>query len=196
MKRKIASLIILFIIFSIFVPTVLAQVPAPQDPFTLLSNGLKTVFSFSWAQKQADFLATLRALIFFFLFIVYYSVFKMLGNANPQFNWMAQRPGLGLSLILAFMSVLFMPAKVMVGAGVQYGQIGALVLFIPVLGLSIYLLRMSIHPWLKAGICLMLMYMMWWIAYNSSLTAIHYAGIAGTGYIIIPMLPYLIRRFK
>lgn len=195
MRRKILSLICLFIILSIFLPVVFAQVPPPTDPITLLTEGIRKVFSFSWATSEENFLATMRLFVWFFLFIVYQAVFRMLGNLNPNMGWLAQRAGIGLAIIIASISVLFMPTQILIGMGVQYGELAAILLFAPIFGAAIWLILSTQNHWVRFFLILTLIYILWWIAYQFNLVKSYYGGITGGArFIILPILPLLFER--
>ena len=196
MKKRILYIaFLLLLISSICLPVVLAQTPAPTDPISLLTGALRKVFSFDWATSAQDFLIMMRLFVWFFLFIVYFSVLRMLGQRNSNFDWMARRQGIILGAIIASISVMFMPTQILIGAGIQYGELGAIILFAPIFGACIWLILTSPNHCVRAFLLLVLIYLLWWIAYQFNGVEAYYNDIAsGARFVFMPMLPLLLKR--
>ena len=102
--------------------------------FKSLWDAFINLMSLNWLKSPEAYIAFMRFLIFIFIFVIYEEIFKYAHKHMHNFP-ISQRSGMVLSVILSIITIIFIPAGMLAEFGSQYGFIGLVILWLPVLGI-------------------------------------------------------------
>jgi hypothetical protein len=174
-SQKISVVFLFLIVFSLMSPLVsAANTPSGGgifgggsssedltlgNPFGILWEPIKSIFSGIEKMSESDAKIVMRALVFLVIFVVFFGVFKWLSSSSKGFEWLGGNIAMVLSFALAVMSCIFIPEQALTAIGGSYGQIAMLILFMPVLLMMIFLVIKTENHWAKLALLLASTYM-------------------------------------
>ena len=136
-KRNLFLLGILLIV--LILPALSVKAYSPQGQSSNALEIIGNLFSQAFYLKQLEgsitYLGLLRFLIFLLLTIIYEEIFKHMGGRTP----IGRNAGLVISIILAIITVMFVPVKTVAAIGSQLGFVGLLILWLPLIGILIWI---------------------------------------------------------
>jgi hypothetical protein len=125
-------IVVLIVVFLFLMPCVIADdTLSLGNPFGTVWEPIKDIFDFN-TRSMDDLVPKMRFLFWIVIFTIAFAVFRWLGNSNPSFSWLKGNIAIVLSLALSAISAIFVPNEALMAIGATYGEIGILILFLPV----------------------------------------------------------------
>ncbi len=101
------------------------------NSFNSIWRAIEDIFSLKWLKGPGAYVTFTRFLAFLLILIVYEELFKHLGSRSP----IKGNAALVISIILALITIIFIPAGMLAEFGAQFGFIGMIILWLPLLGI-------------------------------------------------------------
>lgn len=159
-SQKTCLIFLFLIVLALISPLVYAQDELQLgNPFEMAWQPIKSIFEGAQNISPEDRNTVMRFIVFLVMFTVAFGVFKWLASSSKGFEWLGGNVGLILAGAIAAMGVIFIPENALNGIGTSYGQIAMLILFLPILGMLIFLIVKTENHWFKLALLLMALYM-------------------------------------
>lgn len=131
MKLLRIPIIVLLVSFLFLTPFVLADNSIDLgNPLKLAWEPIKEVFDFDIT--SIDIVPVMRALFWLVIFTISFAVFRWLANTGKGFEWLKGNIAIVLAVALSAISAVFVPEEALMAIGATYGEIGILILFLPI----------------------------------------------------------------
>ena len=128
LKSYIGVLVVIFLLM----PCVFAdETLSLGNPFKTAWEPIKDIFDFNTTSMQ-DLVPKMRFLFWIVIFTISFAVFRWLANSSSGFSWLKGNIAVILAVALSAISAIFVPSEALMAIGATYGEIGILIMFLPV----------------------------------------------------------------